>query len=265
VTSPLAANGLSQQALTRYTAGVTTRHTAPPTFTNRTLSFLRALKRNNDRSWFQQHRDAYEQDVRGPMVALVERAALDLKQVVPELAASPKASLYRINRDTRFTDDKSPYKTQVGAIFPHRDLPRHAGAGLYVEIGPAGTMIAGGIYMPQPPDLLALRQYLAANHGRFRTLVESPEFVKHVGPVNGESLTRVPRGFPADHPAAEFLKLKQFIFGRSYPAAFVTTPAFYRHMIGMFRRMAPVVRFLNEPLVAQLAGRDPLLERPRSR
>lgn len=199
------------------------------------------------------------------MVALVERVALDLKHIAPELAASPKASMYRINRDTRFTDDKSPYKTQVGAIFPHRDLPRHAGAGLYLEIGPAGTMIAGGIYMPQPSDLLALRRHLAANHGRFRTLVESPEFVKHVGPVNGDSLTRVPRGFPADHPAAEILKLKQFLFGRSYPAAFATTPAFYRHMIGMFRRMAPVVRFLNEPLVAQLATRDPLDERPRTR
>jgi uncharacterized protein (TIGR02453 family) len=230
-----------------------------PRFTVKTISFLRALKRHNDRAWFAEHRDAYERDVRAPMVALVERLAVDLQRIAPELAASPKASLFRIYRDTRFTEDKSPFKTQVGASFPHRDLPRHQGAGLYMEIGPGGTMIAGGIYMPQAPELRALRLYLAENYTRFRTLTASPAFVRDVGPVSGDSLSRVPRGFPSDHPAAEYLKQKQFLFGRSYPAAFATGPGFYRHLLGMFERMAPVVRFLNAPLVAQMAERDPLL------
>jgi uncharacterized protein (TIGR02453 family) len=227
-------------------------------FTPRTLSFLRSLKRNNDRAWFAAHRDAYERDVRAPMIALVERMATDLRRFAPELVASPRASLFRIHRDTRFSPDKSPFKTQVGAVFPHRDLPRHQGAGLYLEIGPAGVMIAGGIYMPQAPELHALREHLADNHARFRALVQSPGFLRTAGPVTGDSLQRVPRGFPADHPAAAYLKLKQFLFGRDYPAGFATSPTFYRQAVTLFERMAPVVDFLNEPLVAQLKRRDPL-------
>jgi uncharacterized protein (TIGR02453 family) len=231
---------------------------ATPCFTPRALTFLRGLKRNNDRTWFAARKDQYERDVRAPMTALVERLAVDLRRVAPDLVASPKVSLYRIYRDTRFSDDKSPFKTQVGAVFPHRDLPRHQGAGLYLEIGPAGTMIAGGIYMPQSPELQALREHLGASHARLRSLVESPAFKRHAGPVTGDSLRRVPRGFPPDHPAAEYLKRRQFLFGRNYPAAFATDKKFYREVVTLFELMAPAVNFLNEPLVARAARRDPL-------
>jgi uncharacterized protein (TIGR02453 family) len=233
----------------------------PPCFTPRTLAFLRGLKRHNDRAWFAAHKDEYERDVRAPMAALVERLAVDLRRFAPDLVAAPRVSLYRIYRDTRFSGDKTPFKTQVGAIFPHRNLPRHQGAGLYLEIGPAGTMVAGGIYMPQSPELHVLRDHLAENHARFRTLVESPAFKRTAGPVTGDSLRRVPRGFPPDHPAAEYLKLRQFLFGRSYPAAFAADRKFYREVVSLFDRMAPVVHFLNEPLAAQAARRDPLQDR----
>jgi uncharacterized protein (TIGR02453 family) len=233
--------------------------TSRPSFTPRTLAFLRGLKRNNDRAWFTEHREAYERDVRAPMVALVERLAADLRRFAPDLVATPRASLYRIYRDTRFSSDKSPFKTQVGAIFPHRTLPRHQGAGLYLVIGPAGVMIAGGIYLPQSAELHVLRSHLAANTARFRSLVESPAFRRAVGPVTGASLQRVPRGFPPNHPATEYLKLKQFLFGRDYPAAFATSPQFYRQVVTLFERMAPVVHYLNEPLVARLERQDPLM------
>ncbi len=230
----------------------------PALFTPRTLTFLRALARHNDREWFAAHRQAYEADVRAPALALVERLAVDLRRFAPELEASPKASLFRIYRDTRFTRDKAPFKTQVGAVFPHRDLPRHEGAALYVEVGPAGTMIVGGVYMPGPSELLAIREHLASNHRRFRSLIESPAFRRVVGSISGEALKRVPRGFPPDHPAAEYLKLRQFLCGRDYPAAFASGRRFYREVLTLFEHMAPVVRFLNEPLVARLRDRDPL-------
>ncbi len=229
-----------------------------PCFTPRALTFLRGLKRHNDRTWFAEHRDAYERDVRQPMIALVERLAADLRPFAPELVASARGSLYRIYRDTRFSPNKLPFKTQAGAIFPHRDLPRHRGASLYLEIGPDGAMIVGGVYMPEPPDLHALREHLSANFGQFRALVESPGFKRNVGAVSGDSLKRVPRGYPPDHPAAEYLKLKQFVFGKDYPAAFAVSPAFYDTVVRQFRRMAPLIAFLNEPLVAALARRDPL-------
>jgi uncharacterized protein (TIGR02453 family) len=241
---------------------IISRVTQLPCFTPRTLTFLRGLARHNDREWFAAHRDTYERDVRAPMIALVERLAVDLRPFAPDLVASPRGSLYRIYRDTRFSANKSPFKTQVGAIFPHRDLPRHQGAGLYLEIGPAGVMIAGGIYMPQSPELHALREHLAGNHARFRSLVESPVFRRAAGPVTGDSLQRVPRGFAPDHPAAEYLKLKQFLVGRSYPAAFAFSPKLYRQVVTLFGRMAPVIHFLNQPLVSQMERRDPLAHAP---
>ena len=98
-------------------------------FPAETLRFLRALKRNNRREWFNAHRDDYEAYVRQPMTAIVERLAVDLRAFAPELVASPKVSMYRIYRDTRFSDNKTPYKTHVAAVFPTRGLPKHEGAG----------------------------------------------------------------------------------------------------------------------------------------
>jgi uncharacterized protein (TIGR02453 family) len=229
-----------------------------PRFTPKTLSFLRSLKRHNDREWFNAHRDEYERVVKAPMLALVERLAVDVAAFAPELEASPRASLFRIHRDTRFSEDKSPYKTEVGCLLPHRDLPKHRAACLYLQIGPAGAMVFGGLYRPEPADLQAVREHLAANYERFRTLDESPRFRRAAGPVKGDSLRRVPRGFPADHPAAEVLKLKHYLFGRDFPAAFATSPGYYRQSLALMRQMMPMVRFLNEPLVARLADRDPL-------
>lgn len=192
------------------------------------------------------------------MLALVDRLAVDLEPFAPELAATPRASLFRINRDTRFTEDKSPYKTQIGCLLPHRDLPRHEGACLYLEIGPAGAEVFGGLYRPQPHELQAVREHLTANFGRFRAIAESPVFKRAAGPVEGDSLQRVPRGFSPDHPAAEYLRLRQYLFGRSHPAAFAVSPTYYRRVLVLLRRMMPMVRFLNEPLVARQRERDPL-------
>src|SRR5512135_981295 len=179
-------------------------------FTSKTLAFLRALKRHNDREWFNARRGDYEAHVRGPMIALVERIAPELPRFAPELVASPKVSLYRIHRDTRFSPDKTPYKTNVAAIFPCRGLPRHEGAGLYLEVAPGHVLIAGGLYAPQPPELHAVREHLASNFRRFRSIVESPVFRRAFDEIEGDRLRRPPRGFPADHPAAEYLKMKQF-------------------------------------------------------
>jgi uncharacterized protein (TIGR02453 family) len=192
------------------------------------------------------------------MLALVERLAFDLADFAPELDASPRASLFRIYRDTRFSEDKSPFKTDMGCLLPHRGLPKHRGACLYLQIGPAGAMVFGGVYRPEPADLQAIREHVAANYSRFRTINESPLFRRTAGPVEGEKLQRVPRGFPADHPAADILKLKQYLFGRDFPAAFAVRRDYYRTALAIMRRMMPMVRFLNEPLVARLAERDPL-------
>jgi uncharacterized protein (TIGR02453 family) len=223
---------------------------ASPRFTPATLSFLRALERHNDREWFRAHKERYEAHVRAPMVGLIERLAEELPRFAPDLVASAKVSMYRPYRDTRFSADKRPLKTFVSAIFPCKGLPKHAGAGLYVEVNPRHTLVAGGMYAPDRADLHRVRQHLAANHRRFRTLAEAPSFVRSFGGLQGESLRRVPPGFPADHPAAEYLKRRQFLMAREFAASFATTPRFFSTLLTLFRRMAPLVCFLNEPLLA---------------
>jgi uncharacterized protein (TIGR02453 family) len=234
---------------------------ADPIFTTKTLSFLRSLKRHNDRDWFNAHREQYEREVKDRMRVLVDRLAEDVPSFAPELVASPRLSLFRINRDTRFSANKAPYKTQMGCVVPHRDMARLAGACLYLEIGPERAMVAGGIYAPQPPELQAIREHLAAHYRRFRTINESPVFARAVGPVDGDRLQRVPRGFAKEHPAAEYLRLRQFVFGRTYPASYAVSRTYYRDALALMRRMMPMVRFLNEPLLERRQHADPLLAR----
>ena len=221
-------------------------------FTPRTLAFLRALERNNRREWFHARKDRYEADVRAPMVALVERLAADLPAFAPDLIANPRASMYRPYRDTRFSADKAPIKTNVAAVFPHRLLAKHEGAGFYLEVAPHHVWYGGGMYMPTSAQLHQVREHIAAHHARLARLLGAPAFRRTFGSLEGAQLQRVPRGFPADHAAAAFLKYKQFLAFCERPAEFATTPGFYRTILAAFKVLAPLVAFLNEPLVAGL-------------
>ena len=120
------------------------------------LRFLRSLKRHNNREWFQERKGIYETFVKAPMEQLVIELAADFETFAPEMIATPKASIYRIYRDTRFSKDKSPYKTHAAAIFPRKGLEKHEGAGFYLHLAPSELLIGGGVYMPQPEDLNAI-------------------------------------------------------------------------------------------------------------
>jgi uncharacterized protein (TIGR02453 family) len=146
-----------------------------PCFTTRTLTFLRALKRHNDREWFRARRDGYETHVRRPMIDVIERLAKDLPSFASDLAATPRESLFRIYRDTRFSEDKRPLKTHVAASFTSRRLPSRAGAGLYFHIDPTTdreVWIGGGTYAPEPHELARIREH--PSHARQRSPIEPP-------------------------------------------------------------------------------------------
>jgi uncharacterized protein (TIGR02453 family) len=219
-----------------------------PHFTPKTISFLRMLKRNNDREWFRERKEQFEEHVRTPMRAVIEQLAIDFQTFAPELVATPK-SIYRIYRDTRFSDDKTPLKTNIAASFPWRGLHRHQGAGLYIEVAPKWVWVGGGMYAPDTSQLARVREHIAANHRRLRAIVASPGFKKAVGTLDGSKLQRVPRGYAADHPAAEFLRHRQFLAGHEFPAEFAYDAGFYRGILSVYKQVAPLVRFLNEGLV----------------
>jgi uncharacterized protein (TIGR02453 family) len=236
-------------------------------FTTKTLSFLRALKRNNRREWFQPRKDEYETHVRAPMVSLLERLSSDLRSFAPELIAEPKISLFRIYRDTRFSSDKRPYKTHVAARFPLRGVPKGQGAGLYFEIAPGWVWMGGGMYMPTTADLHDIRAQIAATHPRgLHKVVTAPAFTRAVGELTGDRLTRVPLGYAKDHPASHYLQFKQFLGSCEYDVSLATSRRFYPELLKVFRAVAPLVQFLNSAIEPRLS-QVPLLvseEPPRT-
>lgn len=220
-------------------------------FTAKTLSFLRALKRNNDRAWFHARREEYDAHVRAPMLAIVNALAEDFAAFAPEMVADPKVSLFRPWRDTRFSEDKSPLKTNVAASFPNRTLGRMQGAGLYFEVEPRWVWIGGGVYAPDTSQLQALREHVAADHRELAAILAAPAFTRIIGTLTGDRLTRVPRGFDKGHPAAHYLMQKQFLGFREEPSAFAVRPDFYKELRATFKALIPLCRFLNAPLIEQ--------------
>jgi uncharacterized protein (TIGR02453 family) len=220
-----------------------------PQFPAAGLTFLRKLKRNNHREWFLKNKQTYEDYVRQPMIELVSALAPEFATFAPEIVASPKVSLYRIYRDTRFSKDKSPYKTHVAAAFSHRRLEKNQGAGFYLHITSSEFLIGGGLYRPQTEDLAAVRHQIALHHRRLTAILNGRAFRRLFDGLSGEQLLRVPRGFPSDHAAADHLRRKQFLASRLLPAETVTTPQFGSIVLETFRTLHPLIEFLNEPIV----------------
>ena len=184
------------------------------------------------------------------MVAVVERLAQDFRSFAPELIASPKHSLFRIYRDTRFSGDKKPLKTHAGAVFRTRDLPKPQGAGLYFEIADGWVWIGGGMWRPEPFELVCIREHIAETWPEMRTITRAASFRRRFETLSGDAMSRVPRGYRADHPAAELLKLRQFYGGAEFPASLAHSREFYPTLVATFKALMPLVRFLNEPLAA---------------
>jgi uncharacterized protein (TIGR02453 family) len=212
------------------------------------MTFLRGLKKHNTREWFQPRKEIYEEKVKGPMLELVSALMQRLADFAPEYLADPNKAIYRVYRDTRFSKDKTPYKTHIAAVFKHRDLEKHSGAGFYFSVSPEEIEVGGGVYMPLPEHLLAIRSYLAENHEEFRRIAAARDVRRLFGEVTGDSLSRVPKGFACDHPAADLLRMKQFLLFRTLEPSLATTPKLFRELVSRFQVMAPLLEFLNRPL-----------------
>src|SRR5438128_9778128 len=178
-------------------------------FPDQGLQFLRSLKRDNNRKWFQRHKSIYDQYVKQPMTELITALAQEFQQFAPEMLASPKISAYRIHRDTRFSKNKSPYKTHVAAVFPRSGLGKHEGAGFYLHIAPEELLVGGGLYMPLAEDLNVVRNHIAEHPDTFLAIVKKRSFRRIFVSLGGEGLQRVPKGFPPAHADADYLKYKQ--------------------------------------------------------
>jgi uncharacterized protein (TIGR02453 family) len=223
-------------------------------FPPETLKFLRQLKRNNNREWFLAHKDIYDLKVKAPMTELVLALGQALQNSAPELVMDPKRSIYRIYRDIRFSADKRPYKTHVASIFFPRGIPKSTGACLYFHIEPAEVVIAGGVYMPDPAALRALRHHIADNWDDLLVITNQRSFRKMLGNLQGERLVRPPSGFPPDHPAIDVLRQKQLYVSQTEAAELAEGPKLLPRLVALFSAMLPLVRFLNAPLKSLSVG-----------
>ncbi len=217
-------------------------------FSPETLKFLSQLKRNNRRPWFLRNKEAYEQQVKSPMIELVKAVNAELRAFAPEMVTDPKRAIYRIYRDIRFSADKSPYKTHVAALFAPQGLGKHACAGFYFHFSSEEFLVAGGVYMPGSKELLAIRNHIATNSGKLRKILANGELKTHFGGLEGEQLSRVPKGFAADHPAADLLRYKQWLLSAGFPPEQLLQKDLLPTLVRHFKAMQPLARFLNAPL-----------------
>ncbi len=220
-----------------------------PGFPREALDFLRGLARNNRREWFQPRKQVFEEQVKQPMRALVEAVNAALAAFAPEFITEPDKAIHRIYRDTRFSKDKTPYKTHFAASFPHRG-GGHGDAGYYFAISHKEAAIGGGVYMPEPAELLAIRNHIAGQHEEFRRILRARAVRQLFGELQGEQLTRLPKGFACDHPAGDLLRFKQLFLYKELPPDLAATPALYTEIVKRFRALAPFLKFLTATTAA---------------
>jgi uncharacterized protein (TIGR02453 family) len=217
-------------------------------FPSEGIQFLRDLAKHNKRDWFQPRKEIFEAKVKEPMRELVDALNGAMQKFAPDHVTDPDKAIYRIYRDTRFSKDKTPYKDHIAAHFKPRSLAQTEGAGYYVAASHKEVAVGGGIYMPSPPTLLALRNHLAERFEEFERVTKTRELKKLLGgELHGDRLTRPPKGFTADHPAAEALKMKSLFFYVELPPELATSKTMFAEVRKRFEAIAPFVDFLNLP------------------
>ena len=211
------------------------------------LRFLKRLKRNNNRDWFNSRKAEYEDFVKLPMQSLIMALRPHVQAFAPEIDFNPKRSMFRIYRDTRFSNDKTPYKTHVAAVFHPRGHWQNS-AGYYVHIEPGAVYVGGGVYMPDSDQLRKIRKAIDAEAETFLSIVDTARFKRQFDGIEGERLQRVPRGYPSDHPMAEWLKHKQFYTGVEWGERESISPKFTARITTVYKSLYPFIRFLNRAL-----------------
>ena len=225
-------------------------------FPPKALTFFRQLAAHNDRDWFAANRKTYVESVETPMLELVAAVGESIRSFAADYVREPKKQLYRIYRDTRFSRDKTPYKTHLGAQYQHPQITKNSGAGFYFHLGAKELCIAGGIYMPGPDELKALRSAFCADSKPFRKLIANMSLTKAFGKPTTTSFARVPRQFSPDDPAADLLKLKQIYFYVDLDPKLALTPRVTSEIVKHFKLLSPMIHYINNTIVAAARGEE---------
>lgn len=215
-------------------------------FSVATFRFLRTLSRNNNRVWFQAHSADYERHVREPFLELIADLQAPLAKISPHFRADPRkagGSLFRVHRDTRFANDKTPYKPWAGARLFHERRREVAAPSFYLHIQPNDCFAGGGLWHPESDTLKRLRDFLADNPAAWKRATRSKAFREHFS-FWGESLTRPPRGFDLQHELIDDLKRKSFAAGEEFDERMACSAELLSTVVATFKRLAPMIDYL---------------------
>jgi uncharacterized protein (TIGR02453 family) len=219
-------------------------------FSKDLFDFFEELKKNNNRTWFNDNKKRYIESVVNPISEFIVCIAPRLKKISRHYTADPRhhgGSMFRIYRDTRFSKDKTPYKTHAGVQFRHKAGKNAHAPGFYVHLATDGLFFGGGVWAPPSPQLNQIRDYIADNVRAWARIANAKK-VRDVGGIKGDSLKRPPRGFDAEHIHIEDLKRKSFYVMSEAKASAALKPEFIDDVNEAFRRAVPLNRFITGAL-----------------
>lgn len=232
---------------------------ALPYFRAEALTFLRNLARHNDRAWFQPRKPVFDAELKEPMLALIRKVTDAMLDFAPSFVRPAEKCLFRIYRDTRFSNNKLPYKTHVAAWWSHSGLEKTSGAGYYFHLSAKEVVIAAGAYMPEKDQLAQIRHWLLENHAEFKKLLQNKKVRSTFTEFEGNALTRPPKGFPAEHPGMDLIRCRQWGLAATLPAEIALKKDFAATIVRHFRIAAPAVDALNTPIAAAQAPKKKVL------
>jgi uncharacterized protein (TIGR02453 family) len=217
---------------------------------NSTIKFLKDLSKNNNKPWFDANRKQYENaktDFAGFIQTIIDKHGKK-DESVAHLKA--KDCMFRINRDVRFSKDKSPYKNNMGAYI-NKGGKKSLFGGYYFHCQPGQSFVGGGLWMPMPPELAKVRQEIDYNYDAFKKIIGSKKFKSVYDGLSRDAeyvLTRVPKGYESDNPAAEYLKLKSFVTMIPVKDAELHSKDLSKKVLAAFEALQPLLEFINQSI-----------------
>lgn len=218
------------------------------------FSFLEDLKENNHREWFQNNKTRYQEQYNYAL-QFADELLIRMKQIDTIETISGKKSLFRINKDIRFSKDKSPYKTNIGGALTR--ATKYLRGGYYFHIEPGNCFLGGGFWAPSPEDLKHIRLQIAADPEPLQQILSSKEFIATFGQLEGEQLKSAPKGFRKDHPAIDLINYKQFLLIKKLTDEEVQSKQYLETVVSTFQAMRPFFNYMSEILTTDLNG-EPL-------
>lgn len=215
------------------------------------LEFLKLVKKNNNRDWFNAHKERYLKE-QADIIDFADALLVEMNKHDVIETASGKKSLHRIYRDTRFSKEKIPYKTNWSGSFKRATKKRRGGYYFHIESG--NSFVAGGFWGPEPQDLKRIRDEFAYDAVAFRKLLKNKNFIKTFGALKGEQIKTTPKGFEANSPAIDLLRYKQFILIKKFTDKEVLSATFVKQVNDTFRAMRPFLDYMTEVLTTDVNG-----------